>query len=137
MNSGRKLKRPSSTWTTNRQTTQSEIILWTFDDFGVQAHDITSDYCGTNPLIIMGPCRVYCGMLPTIRPIIYSCLRWDDPTQSSFNAGSSHALCWPFPSINPRNNAGFHSDIPALVNVRLLWAEPICYIGLFPVYIHK
>ena len=48
-----------------------------------------------------GICRVYWGTLPTMRPTIYSCLWWDNPTSSPNNVGTSHALPRSFPTIYP------------------------------------
>ena len=35
--------------------------------------------------LMAGICRVYWGKLPTMRPTIYSCLWWDNPTSSPNN----------------------------------------------------
>ena len=42
-----------------------------------------------------------------MRPTIYSCLWWDNPTSSPNNVGTSHALSRSFPSLHPGNNNGF------------------------------
>ena len=70
-----------------------------------------------------GICRVYWGKLPPMRPTIYSCFWWDNPTSSPNNEGTSHALPRSFPSIYPGNNNGVSIENP------LLFAYPIltCY----------
>ena len=40
-------------------TTQSKIFLGRFSDYDGQAFDITSGFCGTAPLIIVGPWLAY------------------------------------------------------------------------------
>ena len=62
-----------------------------------------------------GICRVYWGKLSTMRPTIYSCLWWDNPTSSPNNVGTSHALPRSFPSIYPGYNNGVSIKNPLLL----------------------
>ena len=71
-----------------------------------------------------GICRVYWGKLPTMRPTIYSCLWWDNPTSSPNNVGTSHALPSSFPSLHPGNNNGF-----------FFIENPLLIAYLFPCYL--
>ena len=64
-----------------------------------------------------------------MRPTIYSCLWWDNPTSSPNNVGTSHALPRSFPSTYPGYNNGVSIENP------LLFAYPIlpCYLPtLYP-----
>ena len=58
-----------------------------------------------------------------MRPTIYSCLWWDNPTSSPNNVGTSHALPRSFISIYPGYNNG--------VSIK----NPLLFAYLFPCYL--
>ena len=71
-----------------RMATQSKNFLGRFSDYGGQACHVTSDFCGTGPLIIVGPWLAYV----------------------AFIEGS-------FPQCGPQYIAVFGGTIPLLVRI--------------------
>ena len=97
--------------------TQSKNFLGRFSDYGEQACHVTSDFCGTALLIIVGPWLAYVAFIERNFPQCgpqYNCLWWDNPTSSQINVGISHALPRSFPSIYPGYYNGVSIENPLL-----------------------
>ena len=91
-----------SQWFPNQKFSWEHSRIKGLQCHGLQCHvrflwDWPTHYRG----LMSGICRFYWGKLPTMRPTIYCCLWWDNPTSNPNNVGTPHALPRSFPTIYP------------------------------------